>query len=196
MTPDFQLFDAIGTAGFYVALDMDFLRPLREEHTIPEGWVQEYVQMGFMAVDPALRWAQTNIGVCRWSSLSDTHGVLQRAADWGLRYGACIATTSRKGMRRSYVILARQDREITDQELEQCLDRLRELHDVRPTLALTAAELEVLSALRKGDRIKSIAFALGVTEGAIKQRLRNARSKLGASTATQASMMAQEQGLI
>jgi LuxR family transcriptional regulator, quorum-sensing system regulator SdiA len=196
MRPEFRAFDEVGTAGCYVAIDIDFLRPAREMSTIPAGWVKEYVQGGLMTLDPALHWAMSNSGMCRWSELEDTHGVLDRAASWGLRYGASLSLSTREGQKRSFAFLAREDREISDNELAKCFATLEELHDFRPKVALTRAEISVLDALLKGQRIKSIAFDFGVTEGAIKQRLRNARAKLGASTATQATTMAQDLGLI
>lgn len=196
MATEFQPFADVGLAGFYVAIDIDFLRPAREMSTIPEGWVREYVQSGLMSQDPALIWATTNEGTRRWSEMEDTHGVLDRAAAWGLKYGASLSTSSRDGQKRSFAFLSRSDRELSDRELEHCFGTLQDLHDHQPKTALTAAEIEVLGALLRGNRIKAIAYDLGVTDGAIKQRLRNARAKLGANTATQATTKAQEMGLI
>jgi LuxR family transcriptional regulator len=50
--------------------------------------------------------------------------------------------------------------------------------------------------VRDGKRLKEIAFDLGVTEGAVKQRLKNAKIKLGAKTGTQAAALASQYGLI
>ena len=62
--------------------------------------------------------------------------------------------------------------------------------------SLTPRELEVFSGLIGGERSKEIAFDLGVTEGAVKQRLKNAKVKLGAHTSTQAATMARQFKLI
>jgi LuxR family transcriptional regulator len=50
--------------------------------------------------------------------------------------------------------------------------------------------------IKDGKRLKEIAFDLGVTEGAVKQRLKNAKTKLGAKTGTQAAALASQYGLI
>ena len=53
-----------------------------------------------------------------------------------------------------------------------------------------------LGMVRDGLLLKEIANALGVSEGAIKQRLKNAKKKLGAKTSTQAAATAAQHGLI
>ena len=50
--------------------------------------------------------------------------------------------------------------------------------------------------VRDGLLIKEIAVMLGVTEGAIKQRLKGARLKLGAKTGSQAVSVAAATGMI
>tara|TARA_B110000977_G_C10850713_1_gene405683 strand:- start:4 stop:207 length:204 start_codon:yes stop_codon:yes gene_type:complete len=65
-----------------------------------------------------------------------------------------------------------------------------------PPTNLTMAELEALGMIKDGKRLKEIAFDLGVTEGAVKQRLKNAKTKLGAKTGTQAAALASQYGLI
>jgi len=50
--------------------------------------------------------------------------------------------------------------------------------------------------VREGLRLKQIAHDLGVSEGAVKQRLKNAKSKLGANTSAQAAAMVADFGLI
>jgi LuxR family transcriptional regulator len=61
---------------------------------------------------------------------------------------------------------------------------------------LTRAELEALRMVKDGLLVKEIAGILGVTEGAVKQRLKNAKLKLGAKTSTQAATMASDFGLV
>ena len=50
--------------------------------------------------------------------------------------------------------------------------------------------------VKDGKRLKEIAFELSVSEGAVKQRLKNAKLKLGAKTGTQAAALANQYGLI
>ena len=61
---------------------------------------------------------------------------------------------------------------------------------------LTEAELETLGLVKNGLLMKEIASALGVSESAVKQRLRNARLKLNAKTGSQAAARATMLGMI
>ena len=66
---------------------------------------------------------------------------------------------------------------------------------MRPT-NLTAAEIETLGLVKNGLLLKEIAAILGVSESAIKQRLKNARTKLNAKTGSQAAARATMLGMI
>ena len=68
--------------------------------------------------------------------------------------------------------------------------------EMAPPKNLTMAELEALGMVRDGKRLKEIAHLIGVTEGAVKQRLKNAKLKLGAKTGSQAAALASQYGLI
>ena len=61
---------------------------------------------------------------------------------------------------------------------------------------LTAAELERLGLVKNGLLMKEIACMLGVSESAIKQRLKNARVKLNVKTGSQAAARATMLGMI
>ena len=61
---------------------------------------------------------------------------------------------------------------------------------------LTAAEIETLSLVKNGLLMKEIASLLGISESAIKQRLKNARLKLNAKTGPQAAATATMLGMI
>ena len=75
--------------------------------------------------------------------------------------------------------------------------KLERLHlEMAPPSNLTRAELEVLRMIKGGFRLREIAGHLGVTEGAIKQRLKNARGKLDARNASHAVSLAARAGLI
>jgi len=61
---------------------------------------------------------------------------------------------------------------------------------------LTDRELEVLTAVARGDRNKEIALALGVTERTIKAHLTNVYNKLGVDSRAAAVSVAIQQGII
>ncbi len=65
-----------------------------------------------------------------------------------------------------------------------------------PATDLTDRELEVLTAVTKGDRNKEIARDLGVTERTVKAHLTNVYNKLGVDSRAAAVSVAIQQGII
>ncbi len=190
----------IAPAGHYIALRVGFAFPQAEINKLPQSWVSEYTRERMLLDDPALIHSYHTEGVSRWSELSlpDPRDVFGKAAAHGLAFGAVAAVFDRSspGL-RSYGTFSRADREFHDDELAQLQLILNRLHrDAAPPVGLSEAEIEVLAAIKAGKRLKLVAFELGLTEGAIKQRLKNARTKLGASTGTQAATIAADYGLI
>jgi LuxR family transcriptional regulator len=193
-------FGNVAPAGHYLALRVGFAFPLEERNCLPVAWVTEYTRRGFLLSDPVIRWLYQNRGVARWSEidLPDPAGVMQSAAGRGLRFGAAVSVTTRDdGGARSFGTFARSDRELTDVELGLLADEVRRLHIAKaPPSNLTDAELEALGMVKNGLLLKEIAARLGVTEGAVQQRLKNAKLKLNAATSSQAVSMAASYGLI
>lgn len=190
----------VSPAGFYLALRVGFAFPIVEEYTLPPKWVEHYLSRGMLMSDPVMRWMFENIGACRWSALGldDPRNILAQAADHGLCYGVAICCTDPNPMgQRSFGSFARSDREFTDCEIFELEERLSSMHAALvPPSNLTQAELEALRMVKNGLLMKEIANTLGVTEGAVKQRLRNAKTKLKAKTSTHAATMATSFGLI
>ncbi len=193
-------FGAIASAGYYVALHVGFAFPTEERNTYPAKWVELYTREGLMLRDPVVRWVYGNTGTVRWSQLSgaDPHGVFAMARAYGLNFGVVIGCVSHgKDTQRSYGSFARSDREFTPREIDELAHHLRQLHErLLVPARLTNAELEALRLVRDGLRLKEIAFQLGVSEGAIKQRLAGAKRKLGARTNSQAATIAQAHRMI
>lgn len=189
---------AIAVAGHHIALHIGFAFPLIEYNEWPRVWVDHYTSRSLVLRDPVMRWVYSHNGVCRWSEIDDPDpdGVLAQAEVFGLRYGAAVACRSGKSA-RSFGIFAHDSREFDDAELARLQAHVVALHQAKaPPRNLTRAELEALDMVRRGLRQKQIAHDLGITEGAVKQRLRNAKLKLKASTAAQAAASAREYGLI
>ncbi|MFO1210229.1 MAG: LuxR C-terminal-related transcriptional regulator [Amaricoccus sp.] len=61
---------------------------------------------------------------------------------------------------------------------------------------MTAVEIETLGLVKNGLLMKEIAALLGVSESAIKQRLKSARLKLNAKTGPQAAATRDYAGMI
>nr|WP_256500574.1 LuxR family transcriptional regulator [Limimaricola litoreus] len=190
------MLNRLAPVGYYIALRVGFASPLEEYNHLPAPWIEIYTAERLFFDDPAIRWAYSHEGAARWSAIEDPFGLFVRARRMGLRHGA-VASVADAGGARSYGIYIREDREFSDRELESLDEMIGRLHAAAaPPSNLTKAEIEVLRMVKNGYRLKQIAHALGVTEGAIKQRLKNARTKLGANTATQAATLAAGFGLI
>lgn len=193
-------FHDLAPAGYYLALRVGFAFPMVEHNAFPATWVDQYTAGGFMLHDPVMRWVYGNRGYCRWSNLSvpDPRGILGMASDHGMAFGVAVSWTDAKSDgQRSFGNFARSDREFSNREVEVLLARVQDLHNgaVLPR-NLTAAECEALRLVRDGRLLKEISAELGVSQGAIKQRLKNAKSKLGAKNSTQAATIAMQFGLI
>jgi LuxR family transcriptional regulator len=193
-------FQIIAPAGFYLALRVGFAFPLVEHNQLPAAWVREYTAGGFIVHDPVIAWVYRNDGATRWSELGieDPAGVLTLARQYGLNFGAAIGCRDAGGAgQRSFGLFCRADREFTPDELARLRGLLGEAHlaHERPR-NLTAAELETLGMVKNGLLMKEIANALGVSESAIKQRLKSARVKLSAKTGSQAAARATMLGMI
>lgn len=190
----------LAPVGYHLALRVGYAFPMEEINALPADWVEFYTRERFMLFDPVIRWFYQNAGAVRWSdiAISDPRGILEQAAHYGLKYGVAIAVydQSNAGL-RSFGSFLRDDREYTDDEIVKLRAHVEHLHhDREPPTNLTQAELEALRMVKNGMRLKQIAHELGVTEGAVKQRLKNAKTKLGATTGAQAATMARGYGLI
>ena len=190
----------LSPSGYYIALRLGFAFPLEEVNALPSAWVDLYTANRFMLHDPVIRWVYEFTGVIRWSGIKipDPLGVMNKAYSFGLRFGVavCCVDDGPDGQ-RSFGSFARSDREFEDTEIAKLSAHVAALHVLKaPPSNLTDAEIEALRMVKDGKRLKQIAHELGVTEGAVKQRLKNARLKLGAQTGPQAVTLASTFGLI
>lgn len=190
----------LAPSGYYVALRVGFAFPMEEENALPSEWIAHYTKQRYMLFDPVVRWAYANTGAVRWSALADDDPkrIIVQAQTFGMRYGVTVSVFDAKAdAQRSFASFTRPEREYTDLELKLLLAYLTRRHnETAPPTNLTKAELEALGMVKDGKRLKEIAFELSVSEGAVKQRLKNAKLKLGAKTGTQAAALANQYGLI
>jgi len=191
---------AIAPAGFYVALRVGFAYPVEEQNELPAGWVARYTERGLMLQDPIMHWVYENSGTSRWSEIGieDPRRVFEQAERFGLVYGAVVCCVDEgPAAQRSFGSFARGDREFSDSEISDLYEHIRALHQsMAPPTNLTRAELQALRMVKNGLLMKEIANLLGVSEGAVKQRLKNAKTKLVAKTSTHAATKATSFGLI
>ncbi len=190
----------LSPGGYFLALRMGFVYPIFEKKTLPEKWINRYTSRGYVLSDPVMHWMYGNVGATRWSEieLDDPREIFQQAKLFGLNYGVAVcATDGGDAPQRSFGSFARADREFTDDEVVLLSDIVTRLHDeLVPPKNLTNAELEALRMVKNGLLMKEIANLLGVSEGAVKLRLKNAKAKLNAKTSTHAATMATTFGLI
>lgn len=115
-------------AGFAIALHVRYTAPKYLFQSYAKDWLDVYSREGLVLHDPVVRWGFENEGTIRWSGLEDPAGIMTRAAEYGLKYGAVIALVRNGG--RSMAGFARSDRELTDAEIAAMKADLSELHDV------------------------------------------------------------------
>jgi LuxR family transcriptional regulator len=191
---------AMAPAGYYLALRIGFAFPKEEVNALPPAWVEHYTREGYLLADPILRWLYAAVGHCRWSAIPfpDARGVLAAASRHGLTFGLAVSVRhDGPGGQRSFGSFARRDREFSDNEAEALHAYVLARHEALvPPRNITPAEIEALRLIKDGQRLKQIAYQLGVTEGAVKQRLKNARVKLEAKTGAEAISRAVSFGLI
>lgn len=190
----------LAPSGYYIALRIGFAFPMEEVNAFPSDWISHYTNQRFMLFDPIVRWAYGNVGTCRWSEmpLDDPKRIIAQAQTFGMRFGVTVSIfESGADAQRSFASFTRGDREYTDLEVKLLKAYLTRRHsETAPPTNLTRAELEALGMVKDGKRLKEIAYELSVSEGAVKQRLKNAKLKLGAKTGTQAAALANQYGLI
>ncbi|MCX7299317.1 MAG: LuxR family transcriptional regulator [Rhodobacterales bacterium] len=195
-----RLMGELANSGYYLALRVGFAFPMEEVITFQPEWVEHYTRHRFMLSDPIIRWMYANSGTIRWSeiALDDPREVMRQARSFGLRFGVAVSCFDNDpGGQRSFGSFARSDREFSNAEVRQLEGWVGKLHrDKAPPTNLTGAEITALQMVRDGMRLKQVAHELGVTEGAVKQRLKNARVKLGAKTGAEAISRAAGFGLL
>jgi len=197
---DLDFLSTLAPSGYYLAMRVGFAFPVAEANTLPTEWVNRYTSQGYMMMDPVIRWVYSHSGVVRWSDIpmDDPRLILQDAKTFELNYGLAISCLDdAEDGQRSFGSFCRSDREFSDEEARILQQIISELHEsFSPPKNLTKAELEVLIMVKDGLLMKQIADDLGISLGAVKQRLKNAKFKLRAKTSSHAAALAIQFGLI
>ena len=191
-----SLFDELepcAPSGYSAGLHIGATRPLVYRNTYDQQWQDEYETNSYMLRDPTIFWGISKIGSIRWSEikLPDPFGVLEKAASYGLIYGAVISCG--RITSRSIVEISRNDREFTDAEIWAVSEIVEKLHNAaKPPANLTEAQIEALRLLSEGYRHTAAAAELGISESALKARLKSAKNRLSAQTTIEAVKLARE----
>ena len=183
--------------GFALGLHIRFASAHIMIQTYDPAWIEHYTQNGYMLCDPMVSWGFGSVGAIRWSQLGhpDPHDIWGQARGYGLKYG--VAVSHGPVSSRTIGGFARGDREFTDQEIEQIHTTVRLLHvESTPPDSLTPAQRHALRLVARGSRHAEAAALLGISESALKARLKSARERLFARTTAEAIQRAQEYKLL
>lgn len=194
----------IGTSGYSLVIHLRGLAPEHYVSTFPEPWLSQYRDRQFALLDPVNHWARTNTGRMRWSDLEPSSitaagaQVMESAKRHGLCYGG---GASRHDPGRpallSFLFCAREDRELTDSELEEVEHILGHiLTRIGASRELSGSELDMIDDMALGLSYKQIARKRGISPETVKKRLERARMILGAKNSVQAVAIATRRGLI
>lgn len=184
-------------AGYALGLHVRFASAHIMVQTYDPAWIERYTANGHMLSDPVVLWGFANTGACRWSALGmpDPNNIMGQAAEFGLNYGVAVATGPLNS--RSIGGFARSDREFTDTEIAQIVSTVELLHaESTPPEALTKAQKQALRMVATGHRHAEAAAILGISESALKARLKSARDRLYARTTAEAVQRAREYKLL
>lgn len=126
--------DARSPAGCAIGLHIRFTTPRYMFQSYPKRWMDQYAGQGLLVIDPTVHWGMNNVGWTRWRDLEaiDTHGVLDRARDFGLMNGVTIAILLDGS--RSIASFARADRDYDLSEIAELERVFSRLHQATATL--------------------------------------------------------------
>lgn len=124
--------DALGQlapAGYALALHLRFMRPDYIFQTYAKAWIDLYSRQGLVMKDPTVHWGFDNEGRIAWEALRplDRHGVLDLAAENGLRHGVTFALV--RGGSRSICSVTGDAAELSEDVLDRIESVLADLHD-------------------------------------------------------------------
>jgi LuxR family transcriptional regulator, quorum-sensing system regulator SdiA len=183
----FSKLQLISPLGYSARLHIRIAAPLLFRRNHSKLWTTRYDENAFALRDPRIFWGLSICGATRWSEIKfpDPFQILKQAREYGMCFGAaasCGPITS-----RSIVIVTREDREFADEEIEELQVLTLALHEIcEPPFKLTGCQIEALVLLDEGHRNMSAANKLGISESALKFRLRSARMRLEARTTAEA----------
>lgn len=194
----------IAQSGFSLAINVRFMTPELAYSTFPDEWIEQYLRHNYAIMDPVLLWTAYNDGIARWSDIGLPSKlplairVMSRAATYGLRYGAITCFRNHQaGGRKCFMSVARDDRELTDEELSDVQYLFGEIvSGLYIASGLSPSEIEVLSHLANGLTQDEIAIHLKINRDAVKKRIERARERLQAKNTSHAVAIAIQRNIV
>lgn len=159
--------------GVTLAHELSYSGPKYVYSSYPQDWQDRYARLSFLLQDPVVLWVQkcNSNASARWSEVP-TYGlkkVFREAKERELNYG--LVSVAIQGRKKSFMTLARQDREFTDEEISTVDNIFREFFDeaVGKSL-LPEGEVELLDLLSTSLTQKEIAEKLGISVRGVEYR--------------------------
>lgn len=193
----FEELGEIAPAGYAAGLKLRFSGPALVRDTYPPAWKEHYAESLMAYWDPVVVWSLANTGHKRWSELRipDPMNVMNKAREYGINYGVVISLG--KISKRSMLGISRSDREFTDEEIQRAIEIFTHIHElVTEAKSLTKNQVEALKLIAGGDLHSAASAKLGISESALKARLKAARQRLSARSTAEAITRAKEQNLL
>lgn len=180
---------SIATSGYMIGLNhvsngIEFF-----DSDWPIEWRTQYEKNKYLFIDPVVHSFVRNDGDVRWSKVSwrDVFGIMKAARKYGLVYGASFVRSNLDG-KKSMLSVARSDREISQGEMDQLSDWWTEfVIKANQPLPISEAEISALDCMLRNMSVSEAATYNGVSETAMKSRLKSARQKLGCKNNTTAA---------
>lgn len=187
--------EALGSAGYALALHLVQGLPRACRFTYPATWIEHYTRHVYQMHDPVVLWGVANSGALRWADipLPDPCNVLGQAAEFGLRHGVVVSCGPPHA--RSIAGIARPQSPFTDAEISELAECITRLHRcAAPGAAMSKGQMEALRMYANGNQTKEIGQKLGISASAVKERLVAARRRMEARTLEEAVYTAKTLG--
>lgn len=206
---------AYGVTRFAYLSTAQPLSPLHVETNYPAEWVDRYRDHGYLAIDPVALEARRTPLPFQWRAAlalpaygATAQRVFDEAATFGIHDGYTIAIHASAGL--SMISMAvddpslftpaaarrRQILHLLALHFHMACERALSEPPHEPPPRLTPREREVLLWTAKGKTGWEIAQILKLTERTVTYHVENAKTKLGASSRSQAVVVAMSLGLI
>ncbi|MER9955244.1 LuxR family transcriptional regulator [Mesorhizobium australicum] len=190
--------------------------PLKVLSSYPSSWAQQYIEQRYEDIDPVVGLARSSQRTFQWDrrTLRLPSASQQRffaeAAKFGIHSGATVPIRGGFGRFAAFTLAGNIDAVVEGRPTEM-MDTLQlaglyyhshvyaklQLGMTRVADApLTQRELQCLSWAARGKKMSETAQILGITTRTVVFHIENARSKLSATTVTQAVAEAAQRGLI
>lgn len=177
---DIALLMEIAPKGYTLIMKYSRYGPELFLSTYPKAWQDQYDGNGYQWADPVILGSAFRQGDRRWSSigLPDPLGIKKKAAIHGLKYGAAL--TRKIDGQVSLLFLAREDRELTEEELLRASEWFTEYtKQFENTVELKEIYLQALWYQKEGYSVVEAAEAADIKVSTMKARLLGARKALG-----------------